>query len=122
MHSVNAYAAPKRDRKGLNASNVADPKIEIQPRRIQRKRTRGWRKPADAIVVSRPSRWGNPFRVGDQATLVRLFEQWLVNSDDPRAQWMRANLRLLRGHDLACWCEPGEPCHADVLLRLANGG
>lgn len=97
------------------------------PKRIQLKRTRGWRKPADAIVVSRPSRWANPFHVGepvvlDNATAVRLFEDWLLNalSGDERAKWMRANLHLLRGHDLACWCELGEACHADVLLRLAN--
>lgn len=35
------------------------------PERIQLQRTRGWRKPDGAVVVSRPSRWGNPFRVGD---------------------------------------------------------
>lgn len=29
-------------------------------------------------------------------------------------------LRGLRGKNLACWCKPGEPCHADVLLELAN--
>jgi hypothetical protein len=67
------------------------------------------------------------FRIGDlgvhdQANAVRLFEQWLFNSDDPHARWMRANLHLLRGRDLACWCKLDEPCHADVLLRLANGG
>ncbi|ULB10701.1 DUF4326 domain-containing protein [Cereibacter azotoformans] len=27
----------------------------------------------------------------------------------------------LRGRDLACWCPPGSPCHADVLLEIANG-
>lgn len=26
----------------------------------------------------------------------------------------------LAGKNLACWCKPGEPCHADVLLELAN--
>jgi len=26
----------------------------------------------------------------------------------------------LRGHDLACWCPLDQPCHADVLLELAN--
>lgn len=26
----------------------------------------------------------------------------------------------LAGKDLACWCKPGEPCHADVLLAIAN--
>jgi hypothetical protein len=29
-------------------------------------------------------------------------------------------IRALRGKDLACWCREGEPCHADVWLRLAN--
>lgn len=27
----------------------------------------------------------------------------------------------LRGKNLACWCKPGDPCHADVLLELARG-
>jgi hypothetical protein len=26
----------------------------------------------------------------------------------------------LRGRDSACWCRPGEPCHVDVLIELAN--
>jgi len=26
----------------------------------------------------------------------------------------------LRGHDLACWCALDQPCHADVLLEIAN--
>ena len=30
-------------------------------------------------------------------------------------------LRELGGHDLACWCPLDQPCHADVLLELANG-
>jgi hypothetical protein len=34
------------------------------PERIQLRRTRGWRKPEGAIVVARPSRWGNPYTVG----------------------------------------------------------
>lgn len=28
----------------------------------------------------------------------------------------------LAGKDLACWCPLSSPCHADVLLELANGG
>ena len=28
----------------------------------------------------------------------------------------------LRGRDLACWCPLTAPCHADVLLQIANGG
>jgi hypothetical protein len=37
----------------------------VSPQRIQRKRQRGWRMPEGAIYVGRPSRWGNPFSVGD---------------------------------------------------------
>jgi hypothetical protein len=95
------------------------------PKGIQLRRTRGYRKPPDAIVVSRPFHWGNPFRVGDpgvpnQATAVRLFEEWLLYSNDSRAQWMPNNLHLLRGRDLACWCRLDEPCHRNVLLCPAN--
>ena len=32
-----------------------------------------------------------------------------------------ANIHELKGRDLACWCAAGCPCHADVLLELANG-
>lgn len=31
-------------------------------------------------------------------------------------------IRTLSGRDLCCWCPPDQPCHADVLLELANGG
>lgn len=68
-----------------------------------------------AVNVARPSKWGNPYKVGtclipDQRAAVDAFS---------------ANLPLgdffhLRGKNLACWCKPGTPCHADVLLKIAN--
>jgi len=84
------------------------------PERIQRKRTKGSRLPAGAICVTRGTRWGNPFRVvdGDRATAVRLYEDWLPTSG--------LDVSELRGKNLACFCPLSEPCHADVLLRLAN--
>lgn len=88
-----------------------------ETKRIQRKRTKGWRMPKGAIYVGRPSQWGNPF-TGEQAVLC--FEIYL-------RVWKRQDyfscenyLAPLRGHDLACWCPLDKPCHADVLLRLAN--
>ena len=40
----------------------------------------------------------------------------------PRLDFDLAELRdTLGGHDLVCWCPIGTPCHADVLLELANG-
>lgn len=29
-------------------------------------------------------------------------------------------IAILKGKNLACWCAPGEPCHADFLLQVAN--
>ena len=34
--------------------------------------------------------------------------------------YKEAARRELRGHDLACFCRLDEPCHADILLRIAN--
>jgi hypothetical protein len=94
------------------------------PNRIQLRRTEGWRKPAGAIVVSRPTRFGNPFPVvnGDRATAVTRYRQWLAD-DTPSTRLRRPtrdDIASLRGHDLACWCPLDQPCHADILLELAN--
>lgn len=115
------------------------------PKRIQLRRTKGWRKPGRAVVVARPSRWGNPYVIGaalqsedepvgqvvDRWHAVELYRRWLTG----RSATPRADLNLLAsppeaaeirdalaGRDLACWCPPDGPCHADVLLQIANGG
>jgi hypothetical protein len=82
----------------------------MRPRRIQRKRIKGWRKPARAVYVGRPTRWGNPFRH------LILYFAWLQSQlcADPHF------LDPLRGKDLMCWCALDKPCHADILLALAN--
>lgn len=94
------------------------------PKRIQRKRTKGWRMPEGAVSVTRPGAWGNPFRVGrlseygdvpDAETAVLFYRAWI--GDNPQ---LAASLPELRGKDLACWCGLNQPCHADVLLELAN--
>lgn len=82
------------------------------------------RTPKDAVYVGRPSKWGNPFshlpssvaryRVATREEAVAAFEHSLRH--DPRLLDMLAELR---GKDLVCWCAP-RPCHADVLLRIAN--
>lgn len=100
-----------------------------QPRRIQLRRTRGWRKPDGAIVVARPTRWGNPFTGnGDRALAVARYREWLEGPSDYRIgrgkHWytrpLAEELQSLRGKDLCCWCPPGQPCHAEVLLEWAN--
>jgi hypothetical protein len=91
-----------------------------QLRRIQLRRVKGWRKPPNTIVVSRPSKWGNPFPVTperSQPAAVAEFETWLKGDG---VELLNAAKVELRGKNLACWCRPGTPCHADVLLRLVN--
>ena len=121
----------------------------MSPVRIQRKRTKGWRMPEGAVYVGRPSRWGNPYRCGDRAfvnepfdfpvptvreageydnglrvdratchTAVDWFRAWL-GAQTGKANWL-AWIGPLAGRDLACWCPLDQPCHADVLLELAN--
>lgn len=109
------------------------------PRRIQLRRSKGWRKPEGAVVVARPSKWGNPFKVGGtygnhpsqsdhpmtRDEVVALYRRWI---DRGIAGYdFEARVRSeLGGRDLACWCpledEHGNrvPCHADVLLEIAN--
>ena len=98
------------------------------PKRIQMHRRKGgWRKDhPDAVIVDRSTKWGNRFAVGgkyltdkggwakvrDRAHAVELFR----NSFTAR----RSDIAELRGKDLACWCPLDGPCHADVLLEIAN--
>ncbi|PZR55279.1 hypothetical protein DNL40_02600 [Xylanimonas oleitrophica] len=104
------------------------------PERIQLRRTKGWRKPEGAIVVTRGTKWGNPFVI----THVVPTEWWVMDvkyadatsaheaSVDRYREYLPTvpdlDVTELAGHDLACWCPLDQPCHADVLLELANGG
>jgi hypothetical protein len=89
--------------------------------RIQLRRAKGWRKPDSTVVVARPGRWGNPFRVGvdgDRATCMLRFGLALAQGELPYT--VDDVRRELGGHDLACWCPLDQPCHADVLLAVAR--
>jgi len=102
------------------------------PQRIQLSRAKGWRKPDGAIVVSRPSRWGNPFRhdgtKAGKAIAAAQFRAHLKRSRGFPPDWpdfrgypSDAEIREhLAGRDLCCWCPVGGPCHGDVLLGIAN--
>jgi hypothetical protein len=92
------------------------------PARIQLRRSKGWRLPEGARSVARPSRYGNPFKVGihgDHAAVVAKFRAWILHPD--QAALLERTRRELAGRDLACFCGPGLPCHADVLLEVVNG-
>lgn len=110
------------------------------PIRIQRKRTKGWRIPHNTVCVDRSTKWGNPFTipeiVDNAQDAVYNYEAWLkglcIPIRDRRTpiianldEWTRndylAEIRAeLKGRNLACWCALSQPCHADVLLRIAN--
>lgn len=90
--------------------------------------------PPNTRYVGRGTRWGNPFRVGDRipvelaigfgfgivedhAHAVTLYDAWVRAAAPFTVDEVRAELG---GYNLACWCPIDQPCHADVLLRLAN--
>lgn len=81
--------------------------------------------PAGAVYVGRPTKWGNPHRIIntdtgqlDHGESVSVYLCDLLDGNLPiTAEDAR---RELRGKDLVCWCKEGEPCHADVLLKIAN--
>jgi hypothetical protein len=90
------------------------------PRRIQQRRTRGWRKPSGAVAVHRSTRWGN---LHDWQLLGRAEAVDRDRSDlyAGRLSFTVDDVRReLAGRDLMCWCPTGEPCHSDVLLEIAN--
>lgn len=60
-------------------------------------------------------------RAGAVAHAVDLFRTYCAVTERDQPDQFRAWLAPLRGHDLACWCRLDQPCHADVLLDLANG-
>lgn len=98
----------------------------MKPIRIQRKRTKGWKSPPNTVYVGRPSEFGNPFTVkemGSARDAVSLFRAkcltiHILSESDP--SHILNIVEKLRGKNLSCWCKIGDPCHADVLLKIAN--
>ena len=112
----------------------------LRPRRVQLRRTRGWRMPANTLKVDRTTRFGNPFSIEGygRERAVALHRDWitgelgkppipskLLRDLEARRTEVISALPSLRGKNLACWCplpDPGKPdiCHAALLLELAN--
>ena len=111
------------------------------PVRIQRRRTRGWKMPSNTVYVGRPTKWGNDLQIGDKPGCGGMVncpclapcagataEDCVQFYRDTRGQewWFKPEeLEQIRGKNLACWCpliSQGKyvPCHADVLLSIAN--
>jgi len=118
------------------------PDAEGRPVRLQLRRTKGWRLPPNARSVARPTKWGNPYRVGEPPPLwpketftaedaVECYRLMLAGGHllkrPPGYQLVLDAVSELAGLDLACWCPltypDGSPyqCHADVLIRYSNG-
>lgn len=124
------------------------------PKRIQRKRTKGWRMPSNAVYVGRPTAFGNPVICTPHGCelnpcgcegcepyrcCVKVFREYVTSGVEgrdsctgsfiialdgsagyPNRSQLIRRLPELRGKDLACWCPLDKPCHADVLLEVAN--
>ena len=109
------------------AADPALPPLSGSPVRVQRKRTKGWRMPKNTVSVCRPGKWGNPFKVGEWGTAAECVEKyekclfkWIDGKPHLLTEDDAISLDELRGKNLACFCRLDQPCHADVLLRLAN--
>lgn len=119
------------------------------PRRVQLSRAKGWRMSENTVKVDRSTGFGNPFpitkctsthmgvtkpifQIGTwagpamwlrdtkaeaQQISVSAYRAWL---NQPAQHPLRDRIAMLRGKNLACWCRLDAPCHADVLLELAN--
>lgn len=116
--------------------------MERSPARVQLSRKKGWKMPPNTVKVDRTTRFGNPFnwkdipaysqdaedfrdRLSDAARrsfAVTDFDS-AIRLDIGRPSAYPTNTEIvvaLRGKNLACWCPLDQPCHADVLLELAN--
>jgi hypothetical protein len=106
--------------------------MTVTPQRIQLSRKKGFNLQAvslalnglPAVNVARPSKWGNPFKIGvrhifggvhDRESVNRAHKVFCSNKDVQESA-----RRDLRGNNVACWCPVGAECHADNLLRIAN--
>ena len=104
------------------------------PKRIQRRRTKGWTMPEGAVYVGRPTVFGNNFSIEEYGRYLAIF-----NFRQRMRNMQLINPRFfdpLRGKDLACWCHlcdkhkdgkplgvecaECDPCHVDILLEISN--
>ena len=87
-------------------------------KRIQRKRTRGWRTPENCIYVGRPTKWGNPFPLSNYTLeeSLKRYRSWLENKLKENPHF----LDELKNKDICCWCTLDQKCHGDIILEFQN--
>jgi len=93
-------------------------------KRVQRKRTKGWQMPPNTVYVGRPSKYGNPYRLGfylakslnltSMDEILNAYEAWLRKKLLEQPHF----LDDLKGKDLACWCPLDKLCHADIIVKV----
>jgi len=108
-----------------------------KPQRIQLSRAKDWRMPPNTVNVSRPGRWGNPWKIGEDGDAAHCIDEYRrLLTGVPCVAWPKNDKAAehaqrftpsdddarhdLRGKNLACWCKLSATCHADVLLEIAN--
>lgn len=74
--------------------------------------------PDNAIYIGRPSKFGNPFHIGEHGSRKQVIQKYeLYIKSNP--ELLEAVKTELKGKDLLCYCKP-KSCHGDVLLKIAN--
>ncbi len=118
------------------------------PIRIQRRRVKGWKMPTNTVSVTRPGRFGSPYSVAtygldlslalfretarggwNPTLLAEKSDEFVHATYELHCEWLKrlgnrpyeAVRMELRGKNLACFCAEGVPCHASILLEIANG-
>lgn len=77
------------------------------------------------VYIGRPSKWGNPFLIGDiyngkkitRKDAINFYEYWLLHSKEGIE--LQKDIHELKGKVLGCWCKPNK-CHGDILAEIAN--
>ena len=111
------------------------------PIRIKRSRAKGYKAGCESVYVGRGSKWGNPFEVGSEAHITVKNKRNKLRPSQEQVMMVTPELACvlyrerianlinqlgvpkvseLRGKNLSCWCDLDKPCHADVLLEMAN--
>ena len=70
------------------------------------------------VYIGRPSKWGNPFKIGKDGSreeVIQKYRHWILANPVLVAQLTTE----LKGKRLGCWCKP-YACHGDVLAELAD--
>ena len=93
--------------------------------------------PPNTVYVGRKTRWVNPFEVCEDVTPKEAVQRYALHLKDywgwveretkkafypwpVKSKEFEDWIKPLRGKNLACWCPLNQPCHADILLEIAN--